>query len=241
MNDARGQGRVLGLIPARGGSKGIPLKNLTPLAGKPLLQYVAEAGLGCAALDRLVVSSDCAAIIEAAQAMGVEAPFIRPDNLATDQALVVDVIAHALRWFTEREDAEFEYVCLLQPTAPFAQAGDYERAIRLAQGKCADTVISVSRCGQLHPEVMVTLDEDGGAEWFLRNGSATKMARRQDLPPVYVRSGVVYVFRSQMILESGELYGGRLYAIEVPEERALGIDTPLDLAVAETVLQRAVR
>jgi CMP-N-acetylneuraminic acid synthetase len=231
-------GGVLGLIPARGGSRGIPRKNLVPLAGKPLLGWVAEQGLRSQTLSDVVVSSDDPEIIAAARSFGVRAPFVRPAGLSGDEVLVVEVLAHALRWLRENEGAEYEYACLLQPTAPLALAEDYDRAVRTAFEKSADTVISVARCGQLHPAIMFTLADDGSADWFLKAGPEGRMARRQDLPPLFIRTGVVYVVRSSLILEQGTLYGEKLYAVKVPEERAIGIDTPLDLEVAAAMLAR---
>ncbi len=236
-NSSKPRDRVLGMIPARGGSKGIPKKNLALLAGKPLLGWTAEKALKSELIDEVVVSSESTEIIEVAKSFGVGAPFRRPDDLARDDTLVVDVMAQALEWFADNRGEQFDYIILLQPTAPFALPEDYDCAIRLAYEKNADTVISVSRCGQLHPAIMFTLGEDGRAEWFLRSDNKAGMGRRQDLPPVYVRTGVVYVCRASMVLEKRSLYGDRLYAIEVPEERVLGIDTPLDLKLAEVVLQ----
>ena len=229
---------VLGLIPARSGSKGIPKKNIVPLGGRPLLGWVCSAAANTPSLDEVVLSSDSQEIIDVAREFGVDAPFIRPGHLAPDDTLIVDVIAHALDWFAQHQDRKFDYVCLLQPTAPLATSDDYQAAIAKAIDNDADTVISVYRCGQQHPAVMYTLDEHGAADWFVKNLGWHRMARRQDLPPVYMRSGIVYVFRASMVLERQQLYGPRIYAIEIPEERgAVDINTPIDVRLAEIMLQ----
>ena len=229
---------VLGLIPARSGSKGIPQKNIIPLGGRPLLGWVCSAAANTPSLDEVVLSSDSREIIDVAREFGVDAPFMRPGSLARDDTLIVDVLAHALDWFAQHKQREFDYVCLLQPTAPLATSDDYQAAIEKAIDNDADTVISVYRCSQKHPAIMYTLDENGAADWFVKNLGWSRMARRQDLPPVYMRSGIVYVFRASMILERQQLYGSRIYAIEIPEERgAVDIDTPIDVKLAEIMLQ----
>jgi len=233
--------RILGLIPARGGSKAIPKKNIVPLAGEPLIAWVCRAAKSCELIDEIILSSDSDEIISVVESYGISAPFKRPENLAGDDALVVDVIYHALRWLSDNRNATFDFVCLIQPTVPFAEADDYRRAIRKAVETDADTVISVYPCGQQHPAIMYTLDDDGRADWFLK-GAENRMARRQDLPPVYMRSGIVYVFKTSLILEKRTLYGGRIYAIEVPEERGkLDINTPFDLKVAEVLMREKLK
>ena len=232
------QGKVLGLMPARGGSKGIPGKNVAELCGRPLLGWAAEEAGKAGLLDRLVISSDDPEIIAAATAWGLEAPFVRPAELASDTALVVDAIAHALNWFREHEGVEYEHVCLLQPTNPLVLAEDYDRSVDMARRTGADTVITVARCGQQHPAVMFELDQDGRAEFFARRLGWDRMPRRQDLPPLHVRTGLAYVFRSAPLLASRHLYSGSVYAVEVDADRALDINEPLDLEIARVLLPR---
>lgn len=229
--------KVLGLIPARGGSKGIPGKNLVLLAGRPLVGWVCEQALRSRLIDEVILSSDSDEIIAVARSFGVVAPFKRPAELARDDCLVIDVILHAVKWLKENQGKVFDYVCLLQPTSPFGRATDYDRAISVALEKDADTVVSLYRCDQVHPEIMFILHEDSRAEWYTRDPGVDRMARRQDLPPVYVRSGIVYVFRTSLVVEKRTLYGEKLYAIEVPRERSIGIDSPHDLRVAQAVAQ----
>lgn len=237
----RKTGKVLGLIPARAGSKGVPGKNLAELVGKPLVGWVAEAGRKSELIDDVIVSSDGDDIMRVAREYGAEAPFRRPAELSDDHSLVVDVIAHALKWLAENDGRRYEYACLLQPTSPLALPEDYDRAICLAYERDADTVMSVHDGSKTHPAThYYTLDENGRAEFFIKSVPWNRMSRRQDLPRVYVRCGVVYVLKTRMILAERTLYGERIHAIEVPIERAVGIDTPLDLKLAEVLMRERV-
>lgn len=234
--------KVLGLIPARGGSKGIIDKNIIPVLGKPLIGYACEAAKESKCLDELILSSDSEKIISVAKNFGVDAPFKRPDELAKDDTLVVDVIHHALVWFETNREITFDYVCLIQPTAPLAIKEDYENAVQTAIENDADTVITVYKCGQLHPSIMYTREDSGEVDWFVKSLDWTQMARRQDLPPVYMRSGIVYVFKADQILLHRELYGDRVFSIEVEEKRgAVDINNEMDLKIAELFLSEITK
>ena len=200
--------QVLGFIPARIGSKGIPRKNLVPLAGKPLVAWVCETARRCRFLSDVIVSTDSDEIIAVAQACGVRAPFLRPEALGEDTTLVIDVILHALHWLKDHEGREYEWVCLFQPSSPFGLPSDFDRAIELAVEKNADTVISVYKGDRIHPAyTMYSLEPDGRACWYLGGAEINRMARRQDIQPVFVRSGTVYVFRTALLLDRRTLYG----------------------------------
>ena len=192
--------KVLGLIVARGGSKGIKDKNIYPILGKPLISYVCETAKKSNCFDELILSSDNEKIISVVKKIGINVPFIRPSNLAGDKALIVDVIYHSLKWFEVNRNVTFDYVCLIQPTAPFAEKNDYENAIKTAINNDADTVITTYKCGQLHPSIMYTRKENGKMDWFPKSLGWDQMSRRQDLPPIYMRSGIAYVFKAKMVL-----------------------------------------
>lgn len=226
---------VLGLIPARSGSKGIPNKNIKEICGRPLITWACEAALNARTLDKIVCSSDSTKIIEIAEVSGVQAPFIRPANLARDNTLIVDVICHALEYLKERGE-DYDYVCLIQATSPLVASEDIDRAVKKALEHNADTVICGYNCGQRHPTAMFTMGNTGEVEWLL--DSKERMALRQDLPTIFMRGGLVYVFRSDSLLKTRRLYGSRVYAVEMPEERAISIDTELDFTIAEVLLRR---
>jgi CMP-N,N'-diacetyllegionaminic acid synthase len=187
----------------------------------------------------LILSSDSKKIISVAKGFGVDAPFIRPNELAKDDTLVVDVIHHALKWFEINRDTTFDYVCLVQPTAPLAIKEDFENAVRTAKENNADTVITVYKCGQMHPSIMYTRQASGEVDCFVKNLGWNQMTRRQDLPPIYMRSGIVYVFKTVQILNNKDLYGDRIFSIEVDEERgSVDINNEMDLIIAESILSK---
>lgn len=229
--------KTLGFIPARGGSKGVPGKNIAPVAGKPLIAWVIESALKSRYLDDLLLSSDDDKIINIAEGLGVEAPFKRPDELAQDNSLVIDVIIHALDWLKINRKKEYDYVCIVQPTAPLTASEDYDNAVKTAIEKNADTVITVQDTGHFHPALMHTLDDAGGASWYVDNPDWDRMSRRQDLPPVYSRCGNVYVIKTSLILNHRTLYGEKIFACVIPPQRAIDIDTPIDLKLAELMLR----
>lgn len=227
--------RVLGLIPARGGSKGIPRKNLRPLAGKPLLCWTAEAALAARRLARVVVSTDDPEIAELARACGVEVPFMRPPELAGDAAPTLPAVVHALEWLAGRGE-RFDAVCLLQPTSPLRRAADIDGAVELMERTGADSVISFVDTGEKHPARMKVLDAEGRvvdppfAEEY-------EGKRRQDLPRLYLREGSIYLTRTPVLLEEGRFQGDDCRAWIVPEERAINVDTPFDLLLAELLIR----
>jgi CMP-N,N'-diacetyllegionaminic acid synthase len=224
---------ILGVIPARGGSKGIPKKNTRVLGGRPLIGWACLAGKRSQMLSRLVCSTDSPEIAEACRAHGVEAPFLRPYELASDEALVIDVLLHALRAMDPQGD-KYHYVCLLQATSPFVTADLIDEAISLAIAQDADTVITGVKCGQEHPSTMFTMGQDKAVRWLLPD--KMRMARRQDLPPVLIRRGSVYVFRASMLRDAHTLYGERTFAVETDEASAITIDTELDFKLAELLI-----
>src|SRR5262245_7715077 len=151
--------RVLGIIPARGGSKGIPRKNLIPLAGKPLLYYTVQAALESRRLTRTILSSDDAEICSAGRSYGVDVPFVRPAELATDEASSVKVALHALQFAEKEEGRKYDLVCLLQPTCPLRNSDDVDTAVGLLESSDADAVISLALVDEPHPFKMMVIRE----------------------------------------------------------------------------------
>lgn len=227
--------RVLGLIPARGGSKSIPLKNVATLAGKPLIYYTIQAALESGVLDRLVVSTDSDKIAEAALSAGAEVPFMRPAELALDDTPGIEPPVHALEWFAKEADYRPDYLMTLQPTSPFRTADDIRAAVEIAQDKSADAVVSVCEVHD-HPYWTKSISDDGKLADFLP--LERDYVRRQDLPPAYVLNGAIYMARAQLILEKRTYYSDDTYAYVMPRERSLDIDTAWDLHLAELLLQR---
>lgn len=225
--------RVLGLVPARGGSKGVPRKNIRPLGGRPLLQWTAEAALGARTLARVVLSTDDPEIADAGRRCGLEVPFLRPAELAGDRAPTLPAVQHALSEL-ERTGDRFDAVCLLQPTSPFRTSEDIDACVTLLEEGGADAVVSVRRVPDEHnPHWVYFRDESGALR--LSTGEAQPIPRRQELPPAFHREGSVYVTRRDVVM-GGSLYGTRLLAYEVDPARSVNIDTMDDWARAEALL-----
>jgi CMP-N,N'-diacetyllegionaminic acid synthase len=229
---------ILGLIPARGGSKGIPRKNLRPLAGRPLIEYACQAALESRRLTRTIVSTDSPEIAEAAAAAGVEVPFLRPAALAQDRSTSGEVVGHALDWLREHEGREPDVVVLLQPTAPLRQARHIDESIDLLLRSEADSVVSVAAVpAHYHPRWQFEVI-DGQLQIFTGEPLDKLVPRRQDLPVTYVRNGAIYAFFRQTWRRCQSFYGTRCLAYVMPEELSVNLDGPEDWALAEAALAR---
>jgi CMP-N,N'-diacetyllegionaminic acid synthase len=230
---------VLGIITARGGSKGIPGKNLRLLAGKPLLSYTIEAARSSRSLDRLILSTDDESIAEAGRALGCEVPFIRPAELARDETAHLPVIQHAARWMADHERYRPDAVMTLQPTSPLRRPEDITSSIRLLDESGADSVLSVSEVpAHVHPMRALRVDASGEAVLFVTGQPvATRINRRQDLPPAWTMNGAIYLCRTGVLFAaSPSLYGDRVVAYRMPLEYGISIDDLDDWAAAERVL-----
>jgi CMP-N,N'-diacetyllegionaminic acid synthase len=228
--------RVLGLIPARGGSKGLPHKNVRLLCGKPLLQYTAEAALGARGLSRVVLSTDDEEIAEVGERCGLEVPFLRPAELATDETPMLPVVQHALQAL-EAEDQPFDAICLLQPTNPLRRADDIDRAVCTLKLSGADSVISFVTVGAMHPARMKFISADGRVT-DPPFAEACEGQRRQALREMYLREGSIYLTRRHVVVEQQSFKGRDCRALIIPPERACNIDTALDFFIAEQLLVR---
>jgi CMP-N-acetylneuraminic acid synthetase len=229
--------RILGLIPARGGSKGIPKKNIRLLLDKPLLQYTAEAALASQYLSRVILSTDDPEIAQVGKHCGLEVPFLRPNTLAQDNTPTLPVVQHALH-FLEQNQEKFDAVCLLQPTCPLRQTSDIDSCLKLFGDQNADTVVTVLPVPDKYNPHWVYFQNDEGL-LYLSTGEPTPIPRRQELPTAYHREGSIYITRRDVIMEQGRLYGHRLYGYPLPSERSVNIDTMDDWRKAEELLLRA--
>jgi len=226
--------KVLAIIPARGGSKGVPRKNIRPLAGKPLFLYSVEAARQSERVDHLVLSTEDAEIAAAARAADV-AVVTRPADLASDTAPMVPVAQHALKEAERRLEQTFDAVMLLQPIAPLRSAEDIDNAIRLLAASEAESVISVVRIFDQHPVRMKKIVDNRLEPFVFPEPEGT---RRQDLsPPAYLRNGAIYLIRRRSLME-GSLHGKDQCPYIMPAERSINIDEPLDFALAELMVTR---
>lgn len=231
--------KVLGIITARGGSKGIPGKNLKLLAGKPLLAYTVETARRSGALDRVILSTEDEAIAAAGRDLGCDVPFIRPMDLAQDDTAHLPVIQHATRWMQERASYVPDAVMTLQPTSPLRTADDIAAAVRLLETSGADSVLSVNAVPvHAHPMRTLQLDAQGFATLFVSGEPVRKrINRRQDLPDAWVMNGCIYACRTRVLFNAEpSLYGNRVAAYRMPADRSISIDDLEDWHAAERAL-----
>lgn len=223
--------KVLGLVPARGGSRGLPRKNLRQLAGRPLLEWTAAAGLDSEYLDDLVLSTDDDEIARVGDAAGMQVRFRRPASAATDEALASQVVTHALGVLPE----EYDLVVYLQPTSPLRTAADIDGAIEALVEANADFCVSVHPSPE-RPDLMFYLDPE---DRIVPVTGTFVARRRQDVPPCYVINGAVYVAGTTAFLEHQTFIGQGTVAYRMPTTRGLDIDDLADFERAEAILRGA--
>lgn len=225
-----GSKRVLAIIPARGGSKGLPGKNIQLVHDRPLLAWTVDAALASSAIDRAVLSSDDDAIMAIARGLGCDVPFRRPDSLATDTATSLDVALHALDQLPG-----FDVIVLLQPTSPLRTAADIDAACGLLAASRATSCVSVAPVEQ-SPYWMYTLRDDLTLDPLLTLPEA--VTRRQDLPPVFALNGAVYVAEVSALRRHRTFITPQTVAYVMPIERSIDIDTRADLDVFCTMVSQ---
>ncbi len=216
---------VLGVILARGGSKGLPRKNVRDLAGKPLIAWTIEAGHESEYIDRLILSSDDADIIAVAEEYGCEVPFQRPSELARDDTPSMDALLHAMNQLPS-----YDYITLLQPTSPLRTASDIDATIKTCVKHRAPACVTVTEADK-PPQWMYTLREGHRLEPVL--GRDETVYRRQDAPDTYVLNGAVFVARSGWLRRRETFHGDETVAYVMPSERSADVDTELDLEWCE--------
>ena len=226
---------VYAWIFARGGSKGLPRKNLLELGGKPLIAHAVEAGLKSEWINRVFVSTDDAEIAETAKKYGAEIPFMRPAELASDGAAERLAWRHAIEWVKAAGLPDMDVMVSLPPTSPLRTVDEIDRGIRHFCAGGVDTVIAVSRSDR-HPSFnMVNVKADGTVGLVMP--PSRKGARRQDFPPVYDISTAFYVTAPAFVLKTDSYWDGVTAAIEIPAEHAVDIDTLVDFRLAEALLR----
>lgn len=227
--------KILALIPARGGSKGVPHKNIRPVGGKPLIGYSIEAALAAKdVIYRVVVSTDDTQIADTAVKLGAEVPFMRPSDLASDQSPMVPVVRHAVEFIEKQDKEKLDWVLLLQPTALFRTVEDIRKAVDLALRGGCDSVISVVQVFSTHPILMKKIEGGYLIPYCIEEKEGT---RRQDYqPPAYMRNGAIYLVRRDVVVEKGSMWGETIHPYVMPEERSVNIDSEMDLRMAEIML-----
>jgi len=229
--------KILAIIPARGGSKAVPGKNIRQVGGKPLIGWTISAALAAESIDRVIVSTDSQEIAETTRQYGAEVPFLRPDEISQDDTPGIEPILHAVRWCSQEEGYQPDYVICLQPTSPFRTSADIESAIDLARVRDADSVISVSPVDH-HPNWMQVIDNKGRLKDFIKGGS--KVNKRQDMGAVYALNGAIYLIRTTSLLSRKTFFVPDTLAYIMPPERSLDIDTPWDMHLANLLFEDKV-
>lgn len=230
--------KILGLIPARGGSKGVPGKNQKILGGKPLIVYTIDAALESAIIDTLIVSTDDKAIATISKDAGAEVPFLRPDELATDKSPSIDTVMHAL-YFYEEQNIYFDAVCLLQPTNPLRRSKDIIEAITKFKISGADSLISVREVPHTYnPHWVFELDEES-TYLKIATGEKNIIPRRQELPKAYHRDGSIYITKTEVLKQTNSLYGEKIAWHISTNQHHVNIDNLDDWNTAEKLLQNS--
>lgn len=223
---------VVALVTARGGSKGVPGKNIRPIAGKPLIAWSIEHAHAANSINRVIVSTDDESIADVARSCGAEVPFMRPAALATDDATSEDVVFHALDWLADRAESP-RLLVLVEPTSPLRRSFDLDAAVRLIDSlPKAGAVVGVCEA-EHHPAWMGPLEDDGRMASF-----AISSTSRHELDVVFRLNGAVYVAHPDYVRKSNGFYGERTYAYVMPRDRSVDINDEVDFALAEILLRR---
>lgn len=229
--------RILAVIPARGGSKGVPGKNMKLLNGKPLLAYTSEIALQSQYLSEVILSSDDQAIIDMAKKLGIKVPFKRPSELALDHTPTLDVIIHGLQWY-EKQNSFFDAVCVLQVTSPFRTVAFLDEAIAKFIDSGCDSLVSVQKVPhEYNPHWAFEVNAEGNLK--IATGEDQIISRRQELPDAYHRDGSIYITKTEVLLQQHSLYGKSTTFVESSPELYVNIDTLSDWEKAEKMIKNS--
>lgn len=228
---------VLAIIPARGGSKGLPRKNLLNLAGCPLLGWPVKAARGSKYVDRVIVSTDDEEIAKISKERGAEVPFLRPRELALDTSTTISVLEHAIECI-KKEGCIYEYCLLLESTSPLTESADVDSALEKLDSNrdIADSIVGVSRVEAAHPTFDVFLNKKGLIEPYLTDGFS-KIGRRQDLEDLYFFEGSLYISKTHILLEKRNFYHEKTLPYIVPRWKSIEVDEIVDLICIEAIMK----
>ncbi|MBI4120010.1 MAG: acylneuraminate cytidylyltransferase family protein [Parcubacteria group bacterium] len=235
--------KILGVITARGGSKGIPRKNIKELKGQPLIAYTIKTAQESGIFDRIILSTDDAEIAEVAGRYGVETPFMRPAELAQDGTPHLPVLKHAVEWLRDNQNYLPDAVMLLQPTAPLCQSFHIKETLELLKSSGADSVVSMSEIpGHFSPYWAVVEGQDKWAKLLVSSEPLhQRIPRRQSFPQkTYYHNGAVYLFKTELILHPSQpnFYGDRAAIYPMAEKYSINLDSPEDWHLAELALEK---
>lgn len=226
---------ILGLIPARSGSKGIPNKNIKILVDKPLIAHTINTASKSKYIDHLIISTDSNVIANVARQYGGEVPFLRPVELASDQSRAIDVIIHAVTEMEKYDNKIYELIAYLEPTSPNRSIEDIDNAIEQFLQTDADSLASIVEVNQYHPILMKKIENNRLKPFCLEEPEG--MPRQLYEPKAYMRNGAIYIFRRGNILNR-RMWGNEIYPFEMPIERSACIDDMNDWYLAETWMNK---
>lgn len=227
---------VLAVIPARGNSKGLPGKNLLPLAGKPLIAWSIEVALASKYVDFVLVSTDSEAIAKVSREAGANVPFLRPKNLASDTSPTIDALDHAINYCSENLGKEFDLTVLLEPTSPLRDVNDVDEALEeLNSAQNAESIVGVCRTESQNPAFLVRRNEAGFLSGYSEGGM--KAIRRQDIEDIYFFEGSIYASTTNCLLERRTFYHENTVGFVMPKWKSLEIDDQEDFVMAEALMK----
>jgi len=227
--------KILAIIPARGGSKGVPRKNVIEINGNPLISYTISAALKASLITDIVVSTDDPEIAEISRKLGAQVPFMRPLDLASDQAQSAPVIEHALFFMEKIKDFKYDAILMLQPTSPLRTSQHIEESLNLFKSKECDSVVSVTSVGGNHPFRMKRLINNQLVNYI--DQGFWNMKPRQSLPDVYIRNGAIYLISREVFIQQRQLIGNNCLGYVMSDSDSTNIDSPIDLKIAELLLK----
>jgi CMP-N,N'-diacetyllegionaminic acid synthase len=225
---------MLVIIPARGGSKGLPRKNIRPLAGVPLIGHTVRAALAAESVTRVIVSTDSEEIAEVCRGEGAEVPFLRPPELASDESMVMDSYLYTVDRLADEANQVIDVFAALLPTAPLRTSADIDAAAEIFRARQADSVISVTDA-PVPPPWYRRIDEDGVVRDLFPGADAVSNRQRQE--SAYIPNGAIYIFRTEQLRKTRRYYTDRTYPYIMPRERSADIDDIMDFAWAEFLIE----
>ena len=233
--------KVISIIPARGGSKGLPRKNILELLGRPLVGWPIQAARKSKYIDRIIVSTEDDAIADIARSQGAEAPFLRPEELAADASTSISVIEHAISFMKDQGES-YDYCVLLEPTSPMTESQDVDNAIDKLdrQRPIADAIVGVSRVEATHPAFDVKIGVNGLLEPYMANDWANSI-RRQGIPELFSFDGSLYISDIPVLLEKKGFYHSRSLPLVTPKWKSFEIDDIIDFICVEAIMKNIDR
>ncbi|MDD6628171.1 MAG: acylneuraminate cytidylyltransferase family protein [Lachnospiraceae bacterium] len=231
--------RVLFVITARGGSKGVPRKNIRMVGKFPLIAYKIIAAKKCRYESRVIVSTDDEEIAKISKDYGAEVPFMRPKELADDSASSMDVVMHAMNWISENDTESYDYICLLEPSSPFASYKDLNNALELLEKTGADTLLGMKEV-EVSTRFIHTLDENGGLSEFYRAIKDQTSVRRQDQKKEYTMNGCMYIAKWDYFMKNKLFHSEKSIPYIMPEEKSIEIDTMLNYEMACNLVEKGM-